>query len=65
MPKRPIGTAPDDDAGIGICRGGYSVTGNVIENAPSFGIVAGWGKCFRDVAYSGDVIRDAFAGIGV
>jgi uncharacterized secreted repeat protein (TIGR03808 family) len=65
-PKRPIGTAPDDDAGIGIyVEADTSVTGNVIENAPSFGIVAGWGKYLRDVAITGNVIRKAFVGIGV
>jgi uncharacterized secreted repeat protein (TIGR03808 family) len=65
-PKRPIGTAPDDDAGIGIyVEADTSVTGNVIENAPSFGIVAGWGKYLRDVAITGNVIRNAFVGIGV
>ena len=66
LPKRPIGTAPDDDAGIGIyVEADTSVTGNVVENAPTFGIVAGWGKYLRDVAISGNVIRNAFAGIGV
>jgi uncharacterized secreted repeat protein (TIGR03808 family) len=66
LPKRPIGTAPDDDAGIGIyVEADASVTGNVIENAPSFGIVAGWGKYLRDVAITGNVIRKASAGIGV
>jgi uncharacterized secreted repeat protein (TIGR03808 family) len=66
LPKRPIGTAPDDDAGIGIyVEADTSVTGNVIENAPSFGIVAGWGKYLRDVAITGNVIRKAFIGIGV
>jgi uncharacterized secreted repeat protein (TIGR03808 family) len=66
LPKRPIGTAPDDDAGIGIyVEADTSVTGNVIENAPSFGIVAGWGKYLRDVAITGNVIRNAFVGIGV
>jgi uncharacterized secreted repeat protein (TIGR03808 family) len=65
-PKRPIGTAPDDDAGIGIyVEADTSVTGNVIENAPSFGIMAGWGKYLRDVAISGNVIRNAFVGVGV
>jgi uncharacterized secreted repeat protein (TIGR03808 family) len=65
-PKRPIGTAPDDDAGIGIyVEADTSVSGNVIENAPSFGIVAGWGKYLRDVAISGNIIRNAFVGIGV
>jgi uncharacterized secreted repeat protein (TIGR03808 family) len=66
LPKRPIGTAPDDDAGIGIyVEADSSVSGNVIENAPSFGIVAGWGKYLRDVAISGNVIRKAAVGIGV
>ena len=66
LPKRPIGTAPDDDAGIGIyVEADTSVSGNVIENAPSFGIVAGWGKYLRDVAISGNVIRKAFVGIGI
>jgi uncharacterized secreted repeat protein (TIGR03808 family) len=65
-PKRPIGTAPDDDAGIGIyIEADTSVTGNVIENAPSFGIIAGWGKYLRDVAITGNVVRNAFVGIGV
>ncbi|WP_298880220.1 TIGR03808 family TAT-translocated repetitive protein [uncultured Bradyrhizobium sp.] len=66
IPKRPIGTAPDDDAGVGIyIEADTSVSGNVIENAPSYGIVAGWGKYLRDVAISGNVIRKALAGIGV
>jgi uncharacterized secreted repeat protein (TIGR03808 family) len=66
VPKRPIGTAPDDEAGIGIyIEADSAVTGNVVENAPAFGIVAGWGKYLRDVAITGNVIRKAFAGIGV
>src|SRR3954449_7077206 len=66
IPKRPIGTAPDDDAGIGIyIEADSSVTGNVVENAPSYGIVAGWGKYLRDVAITGNVIRKALAGVGV
>jgi uncharacterized secreted repeat protein (TIGR03808 family) len=66
LPKRPLGTAPDDDAGVGIyVEADSSVTGNVIENAPSFGIMAGWGKYLRDVVISGNVVRKAFVGIGV
>jgi uncharacterized secreted repeat protein (TIGR03808 family) len=66
VPKRPIGTAPDDDAGIGIyVEADTSVTGNVIENAPAFGIIAGWGKYLRDVVISGNVIRNSFVGVGV
>src|SRR4051812_12011345 len=66
LPKRPTGTAPDDDAGVGIyVEADTTVSGNVIENAPSFGIIAGWGKYLRDVAISGNVIRNAFIGVGV
>jgi uncharacterized secreted repeat protein (TIGR03808 family) len=66
LPKRPIGTAPDDDGGIGIyVEADTSVAGNVIENAPSFGILAGWGKYLRDVAITGNVIRNAFVGVGI
>lgn len=66
LPKRPIGTAPDDDGGVGIyVEADSTVSGNVIENAPSFGIVAGWGKYLRDVAITGNVVRKAYVGIGV
>ncbi|NPU67027.1 TIGR03808 family TAT-translocated repetitive protein [Bradyrhizobium sp. 83012] len=66
IPKRPIGTAPDDDAGIGIyVEADSAVTGNVVENAPSYGIVAGWGRYLRDVVISGNVIRNVLAGVGV
>ena len=66
LPKRPIGTAPDDDAGVGIyVEADSCVTGNVIENAPSFGIMAGWGKYLRGVVISGNVIRKALVGVGV
>lgn len=66
LPKRPVGTDPNDGAGIGIyVEADSTVTGNVIENAPTFGIVADWGKYLRDVAISGNVVRKAFVGIGV
>ncbi|WP_420971728.1 TIGR03808 family TAT-translocated repetitive protein [Bradyrhizobium sp. B120] len=66
LPKRPVGTDPNDGAGIGIyVEADSAVTGNVIENAPTFGIVAGWGKYLRDVAISGNVVRKALVGIGV
>jgi uncharacterized secreted repeat protein (TIGR03808 family) len=66
LPKRPIGTVPDDEAGVGIyVEADSTVSGNVIENAPSFGIIAGWGRYLRDVAITGNVIRKAFVGIGV
>jgi uncharacterized secreted repeat protein (TIGR03808 family) len=66
LPKRPGGTAPDDDGGIGIyVEADTAVSGNVIENAPSFGIMAGWGKYLRDVVISDNVIRNALVGVGI
>lgn len=66
LPKRPIGTAPDDDGGVGIyIEADSTVSGNIIENAPSIGIVAGWGRYLRDVAVTGNIIRNTSYGIGV
>lgn len=42
-----------------------SVTGNVIENAPRFGVTLGWGKFLRNVIANGNVIRNADIGIAV
>jgi uncharacterized secreted repeat protein (TIGR03808 family) len=42
-----------------------SITGNVIENAPRFGITLGWGKFLRNVIANGNVIRQADVGIAV
>ena len=41
------------------------VGGNVIENAPSAGIMLGWGRYLRDVAATGNVVRKADIGIAV
>ena len=66
LPTRPKDGALETDAGVGIyVEADSAVTGNVIENAPSFGIIAGWGKYLRDVAITGNVVRNAFVGIGV
>jgi uncharacterized secreted repeat protein (TIGR03808 family) len=66
LPQRPAGTDPDDGAGVGIVvEADAAVTGNVVENAPFFGIVAGWGKYLRDVAITGNVVRNTEIGIGV
>jgi len=43
-------------ASASMSRADSAVTGNVIENAPAFGIIAGWGKYLRDVAITGNVI---------
>ncbi len=41
------------------------MTGNVIENAPTAGIILGWGHHLRDVAATGNVVRQGRIGIGV
>ena len=41
------------------------VSGNVIENAPGFGISVGWGSYLRDVSVTDNLIRNAHIGIGV
>jgi len=64
--KRPPGTDPNDAAGVGIgIEADTVVTGNVVENAPNIGIVAGWGAYLRDVAINANVIRNADFGITV
>lgn len=59
-------SAMSDDTGLGLyVEADATVTGNVVENAPFVGIMAGWGKYLRDVAITGNVVRDAYIGIGV
>jgi uncharacterized secreted repeat protein (TIGR03808 family) len=66
LPKRPAGTDPGDGAGIGIAvEADSAVTGNVIENAPTAGIMLGWGHHLRDVAVTGNLVRKADIGIAV
>jgi len=61
---------PPDEAhqghGTGITvQADTAVTGNVIENAPSIGIEAGWGPYLRDVTVTGNIVRQAGYGITV
>ena len=42
-----------------------AVTGNVIENAQTAGISAGWGQYLRDVAVTGNVVRASGIGVAV
>jgi uncharacterized secreted repeat protein (TIGR03808 family) len=64
--KRPVGTDPNDGAGVGIAvEADSAVTGNVVEDAPTMGIALGWGRHLRDVTATGNVIRKAGIGIGV
>jgi uncharacterized secreted repeat protein (TIGR03808 family) len=64
--RRPAGTDPGDAAGIGISvEADTAVSGNVIENAPTAGIMLGFGRYLRDVAATGNVVRRADIGIAV
>jgi uncharacterized secreted repeat protein (TIGR03808 family) len=66
LPKRPAGTDPGDGAGIGIAvEADTTVIGNVVEVAPTAGILLGWGQHMRDVAATGNVVRRTDIGIGV
>jgi uncharacterized secreted repeat protein (TIGR03808 family) len=66
LPKRPSGTDPDDIAGVGIgVEADTAVNGNVVENAPTAGILLGFGQYLRDVTVTGNVVRQAPVGIGV
>ncbi len=60
---------PDEmglDFGIGISvEADTAVSANVIEGAPSVGLLIGWGPFVRDVAATGNVIRNGKVGIGV
>jgi len=52
--------------GVGITvEADTSVTGNVIENAPRYGMHLGWGPYLRNVVATGNVIRGAGEGIAV
>lgn len=42
-----------------------TVTGNVIENAPMYGIALGWGEFMRNVVANGNVIRNVAVGVAV
>lgn len=55
---------PVDKRGVGIgVEADAAITGNVVEGAPTAGIIAGWGPHLRDVAITGNLIRTAGVGI--
>ncbi len=55
-----------DQRGVGIAAEADTViSGNVVEHAPTAGIVLGWGPHLRDVTADGNIVRDATIGIGV
>ncbi len=52
--------------GIGISvEADISVTGNVVENAPLYGIQLGWGAYMRNVIATGNIVRGSGEGIYV
>jgi uncharacterized secreted repeat protein (TIGR03808 family) len=52
--------------GVGItAEAETAITGNVIENAPRYGMHIGWGPYLRNVVATGNVIRNAGEGIAV
>lgn len=62
------GPYPAEVAGFGIgifAEADTSVTGNVIEGAPQYGIGLGWGPYLRNVVASNNIVRDAGQGIAV
>jgi len=62
--KRPQGGS--DSAGVGISvEADTAVAGNVIEKAPWMGIEVGAGRYLRDVAVTGNIVREAAYGIAV
>ncbi|CAM5505452.1 hypothetical protein ATER59S_03740 [Aquamicrobium terrae] len=52
--------------GTGICaEADTAVTGNVVENAPLYGIQLGWGPYLRNVIVTANIVRKAGTGIAV
>lgn len=57
---------PSEPGGYGISvEADAAVTGNTIEGAPAAGIQIGWGRYCRDVAATGNVVRNCHIGIAV
>ncbi len=55
---------PDDKRGEGISvEADTIVTGNVVENAPTCGIMVGWGRYMRNCLVTNNIVRDAATGI--
>jgi uncharacterized secreted repeat protein (TIGR03808 family) len=62
--RRP--NRPPEEAGVGIgVEADTVVAGNVIERAARAGISAGWGQYLRNVAITGNVVREAGFGVAV
>ena len=59
-------TADPPGFGVGMtAEADCAVSGNVVENAPRYGLHIGWGPFMRNVVATGNVIRQAPVGIAV
>ncbi|WP_153769871.1 TIGR03808 family TAT-translocated repetitive protein [Labrenzia sp. CE80] len=62
------GPYPPEVAGFGIgiaAEADTTITGNVIEGAPRFGLLLGWGPYMRNIVASQNVLRSCGTGIAV
>ncbi|TWI93363.1 putative secreted repeat protein (TIGR03808 family) [Roseibium hamelinense] len=62
------GPYPPEVAGFGIgiaAEADTTITGNIVEGAPKFGLLLGWGPYLRNVIASSNVLRDCGTGIAV
>lgn len=57
---------PVDKRGEGIAvEADAAISGNVVEGAPTAGILLGWGRYMRDIAATGNTVRGARVGIAI
>jgi uncharacterized secreted repeat protein (TIGR03808 family) len=64
--KARAASAPPQDFGLGLhIEGDTAVTGNVIEGAALAAMRAGWGPYLRNVAITGNVMRQCAVGVEV
>ena len=57
-----------EGAGFGLGIGAeadVSITGNVVENAPKWGMMLGWGPYLRNIAVTGNIVRQSSIGCAV
>ncbi|GGB50246.1 Tat protein [Roseibium aquae] len=62
------GPYPPEVAGFGIgiaAEADTTITGNVIEGAPKFGLLLGWGPYMRNLVASQNILRECDTGIAV
>ncbi|EJN02647.1 TIGR03808 family TAT-translocated repetitive protein [Phyllobacterium sp. YR531] len=66
--KGPYIPGPDTPANFGVgisVEADVAITGNVVENAPLYGILLGWGPYMRNLIANGNIIRNSGEGIAV